>query len=240
MQRLSRVTCPVAKPLIRVTFMLKFLVMMSHLPEPVFRQLKRFVRGVDDGLQAGVHTVDRAMSADRAFDHGYVASPLFRALLCSVGGEVASTNHLQFDELGNGGCEITITHQGYERRFRLKRAKFDARGFLDLRVSSDSLVTKTAIGMNRSLFDDDDVSTPPFEQWLLAYSLSPSTRVLQKVYATLPIGLVDPDSVSPYRLALGPVVPIPLITPTPPRFDGGREDLDLGDADEEEGFGEVA
>ena len=65
-------------------------------------------------------------------------------------------------------------------------------------------------------------------------------EVSEKVFATLPIGLVDPESVSPYRLALGPVVLIPLVASPPPRFDGDREDLDLGDADEEEASGEAA
>jgi hypothetical protein len=208
-----------------VTLALKFLGMMSHpLPDPVLDRVKRFVWGLEEGLQAAAHKVGSAIAEHPAFDARWVESPLIRALISSTAQSLAA-NGVRVESLANGGAEISITHDGIERRLRLKRADLDSYGRLDVRTSSDGILAATA--RDPSLFDDpDEVDPERVEQWVLAYLLHPGTRTFRSVSAGRVVGFLTTSP--PYRLALADLVVIPHIAPPPLGFPSNQDDLDLG------------
>ena len=205
---------------------------MSHLPNPVLEALTAFACAVDDGLQAEGYRVDRAARAAKPFQLGYVVGTMHRALLCSIALEVAMAQGIGFEELGNGGGIASVMHDGNEYRFWLKKGRRDARGYLDVRVSSESRLTFSAVNTNLSLFGDDHL-TQQDTMWVLAYLVDPITRSFREAFAALPNGLVQ-GTTKPYRLSFATMVPISFDSLMPPGFDGHDEDLDLGDAQYED------
>jgi hypothetical protein len=210
-----------------VTSGLNFFGMESHpLPAPVIKRITRLVCGLEEGLQAQGHLIDRAISINPAFDQGFVESPLHRALIRSIIQSVAGRG-MSVEPLGNGGCELLHVHGGIERLFRVKKAQLDADGRLEVRSSTDSLLTQKAQVMR--LFDVD--THEPIEhagrseQWILAYLLNPVTRTLKRVIAGR---LVDyANDHPPFRLVLGDVEEIPFSAPLPGDFKATDDDLDL-------------
>lgn len=217
-----------------VTFVLIVFLMLSHpLPEPVLSLLKRFVSGVEEGLQADAHKVGLAVAEHPGFDTNWVESHLIRAVIASLS-RAFGGNDLSMEDLANGGVEVTNVHEGVERRFRLRRAKRDARGTLVVTTSSDSILTLTA--QDPTLFDDEDtLSAPPpdLEQWVIAYLLHPGTLTFAEVSVARVAGVIGDRS--PYRLKLADIVRVPHAVPLPPDFTPDRDDLDLPGEDEDRG-----
>jgi hypothetical protein len=203
----------------------------------VFKRLKSLACGLEEGLQEESHKVATAMAVHPAFNQGYVDSPLMRALICNIARSVAGRG-ISIEVLPNGGCEASIIYKGVERLFRLRKATRDADGRLDVRVSSDSLLTHRARAMQ--LFDDESFEpiepAEQVEQWVLPYLIDPRTRTLKEVFAALPIDTVNEHA--PFRLILQDIVQIPHTTPPPSGFRKDDDDLDLGgeeEGDEETG-----
>lgn len=216
---------------------LKLLVVMSHrLPKPVLDDLGSFVVSVEDRLQAEGHKVSVAMAEHTAFGVGWVETDLTRALICETARSLGGSR-FRPDELGNGGVELVHVHRGVERRFRLRRAKRDAYGALQVVVNSDSILTGTAreVEATLTLFGDSEPEpvVASHEQWVLAYLLHPVTRTFVEVIAGRVVGLLT--SSPPYRLRLTDLAEIPFIATPPSNFPGAREDLDLDKDDEREG-----
>lgn len=211
--------------------------MKSPLPTPVFHRLTDFVQQLEDGVAARSHNVERAVSIDDAFDRRWVDTGLTRAVIHHVAMGYRSRG-VRVEDLGNGGAEARIAFGRVDRHFRLRRAKFDADGRLDVRVSGESFLRKRA-DIQHSLFETDPVvlDTAEAEQWVLAYTIEPTTRTLLDVFAAYPTGYANLKS--PYRLILDHVARIPLATP-PTTFRGrSNEDL-FGDDAIEDGGEELA
>lgn len=200
----------------------------------MFRQLTDFVQHLDDGVAARSHNVERAVAIDDAFDRGWVDTGLTRAVIHRVATSYRARG-VRVEDLGNGGAEARIAFGRVDRHFRLRRAKFDADGRLDVRVSGESFLRKRA-DIQHSLFETDPVilGTAEAEQWVLAYTVEPTTRTLLDVFAAYPTGYANAKS--PYRLILDHVVRIPLATP--PSTFRGRSDEDLFGGEAEEDGGE--
>jgi hypothetical protein len=219
-----------------VTFGVKVLSMKSPLPDDVHGRLVRFARALEDGLQADAHKVGQAVAVDDSFDHGFVTSPLIRALVLKAARH-ARIPGLRAIELSNGGCELVIMYDRVEYHFRLRKAKFDRYGLLDVRTSSDSLITRRAAA-HRFLDDDLEIVTE-FQDtaadggavgWILAYVLNPATGTLGNIAAALPVGLLNDHS--PYRLQLQHTTWLSFQAPPSGGFRTSSDDLDLGDEDE--------
>lgn len=219
-----------------MTLGLKSFLVMSHpLPQPVLDLLTPLARGLDEGLQAEGHHVDTGIAVHPAFDQSYVDANLTRAMVCSI---VRSLDlpGLSVEILPLGGCEVRSFHEGVERLFRLRRARRDADGYLDVRVSSDSILTTkvnppTLFGPDATeLFEPETEN----EQWVLPYLISGSTRTLIEMSAALPIGTRNEHS--PFRLILDQIVRVPHTPVSPPSFPTTEEDLDI--PEETEGTGE--
>ncbi len=203
---------------------------MNSLPAIVERRLQGVVTLLDEGLQARVHAIHEARRTDRAFRRPFTASPLLRALLCDLLGDLGSSV-VRVDELGNGGCEVVMFDDGVERRFRLKLASRDQYGRLVVTASSDSILTTAP--RPPELFDPPEFnSASTIEQWVLAYRLQSETSTFMEVSAGRVVGTVNDRP--PYRLLLDDLVAFAVTPPTPPSFRGSEDDLDLG---EEEGLG---
>ncbi len=218
-----------------MTLTLKSLGMMSHpLPPPVLDMLKPLARELDEGLQAESHHVGTAISVHDAFDQAYVDSHLTRALVCAIT-RSAVFSGLSVTELANGGCEVRNSYQGVERLFRLKKARRDADGLLDVRVSSDSLLTHRVRAA--TLFDADEIElfdeVVQTEQWVLPYLINPSSRTLIQIYAALPIGTRQEHP--PFRLILDNIVQIPHTSLPPKSFPKREDDLDIPGEEEKGG-----
>lgn len=194
------------------------------------------VVGLEDRLQADAHTVSVAIGEHSAFNVRWIETHLTRALI-SDAATLVGEKRFRTHDLGNGGVELVHLLGGVERRFRLRRGQRDAYGVLQVMSNSDSILTDAARAVDATLFDGD--STPParYEQWVLAYRLHPVTRTFVEVKAGRVVGFLTQRP--PYRLRLADVVNVPFLAPTPPSFPGNRDDLDLGDEDEDEGRGDV-
>lgn len=216
-----------------VTRRLKFLSVTSHLsialPSPVVDLLTQMAEALDEGLQAEGHNVGTAMTVHSSFDEGYIASPLRRGLVSGIVRGVGIPG-LRFRAVGNGGCEVHNVHEDVVRRFRLKSAKRDVDGRIDVRVGTDSILTHRARAA--TLFDTSEPEQgtmfPADEIWLLPYMVSPVTWTLNEMYVGLPVGTVNEHP--PFRLVLDHVVRLHHLTPPPPSFRATSEDLDLGEA----------
>lgn len=203
---------------------------MNSLPAIVERRLQGIVTLLNEGLQERVHGVHEARRADRAFRRPFTASPLLRALLCDILGDVQSST-IRVDELGNGGCEVVMHDADIERRFRLKLAARDQYGRLVVTASSDSILAVAP--RLPELFDPPELKSPSsIEQWVLAYRLHGDTSTFVEVSAGRVVGKANERP--PYRLLLDDLVSFAIHPPIPPSFRGSEDDLDLG---EEEGFG---
>lgn len=208
---------------------------MESLPDPVLRKLQTVVTILDDGLQERTHKVDAARRIDRAFRRrSFTEDPLRRSLLCDI--LVASgTPGVRVDELGNGGCELSIVHGGVERRFRLKKASVGRYNQLVVTASSDSILTPQARRARQATlwdeFEPDTCEPEPeqFQQWVLAYLLHPQTRTFTAVTAGRVVDVKGRRS--PFKLVLDDLVHF-AVTPAPAvQFVGDDDDLDLGEGD---------
>lgn len=206
---------------------------MSHyaLPGPVSSRLTRFVSGIEDALQAGVHAVGAAQDQHPGFGVNWLQTDLVRAIVSATARDLEGDG-LRVDDKGNGGVEATIVHERIERRFRVKRVKGrDGRGELIVTANSDSFLTLTARAPN--LFDEEPVMGPTtIEQWVLAHMLDPRTLTFAEVSAGRVVDVVGKRS--PFRLKLADLAVIPHTAPLPPDFRPGKDDLDLGE-DEDRG-----
>lgn len=212
-----------------MTLVLKFLAVKSHALSPrVIQLLKAFVEGLEEGLQSTAYKVGNAMVQHPAFDAKWVESPLIRALICSIARQ-AQIPGLKVEELTNGGVELCITEQGVDYRFRVKRARLDAFGRWDVRVSTDSLLASPNV-LQPTLFDGD-FEPLRMERWVMAYLLDPGTRTFAEISVARIVGFLT--SSPPYRLALADVVHIPLAAPLPPSFDPDEDDLAFPDEEED-------
>jgi hypothetical protein len=205
---------------------------MSHLPEPVRKQLKVAVDALDEGLQERSRLVSAAMKLDIGFDERYVSSVLTRSLLCAV---LRESPDLDIEEKSNGGCELHIRHAGVAHHFRWRKAGRNKRNGLVVTANSDSALTTRVRAQTMGEQHAPKVVTD--EQWVIAYFLHPAEYTLTEAWAARPVGLIG-DS-PPYRYELADVTEIRIGAETaPPPFAGADEDLDLGDegeAGEDEG-----
>jgi hypothetical protein len=224
-----------------VTWRLKSLVMESLLPEPVVQTLTALVKHVHEGLQARAHNVEKAIAADPSgLDHGFVVGGMTRGIIGDLI-DTAGIAGVQTEDLGNGGREIRVLHDGEFIPFRWRKATRRNWGTMDVIVNSDSFLTKTAKPMDLFEYAGMTSRAPDDGEWywVLAHILDPITGCLAEVTAARIVGTVNEHS--PFRLRLDNHVAIPLEEPAPPSFPGKHEDLDLDDErpDESEGDGDA-
>lgn len=203
-------------------------MMSPGLPKALLNDLERVVRGLEEGMQAEGHTVGVAMDANESFHRSWVETDLCRAALSVLVRDLIVDKFL-FEDLGNGGVEISRIDAGVDRRFRLKKATRDSKGLL-ITVNAESKILTLPPPRGLTLFDDEAQRTarpPKVEQWVIAYILN-STHTFEEVSVAKVAGR---DGLC--RLKLTDVVRIPHEAPPPPDFKPPAEDdLDLGDEDE--------
>ena len=202
--------------------------MISPLPTNLLEDLEYVVCGLEEGMQAEGHTVGVAMEANESFERGWVENDLCRAALSALVRDLIGDKFL-FDDLGNGGVELSRVDEGVERRFRLKRATRDSKGLV-VTVNSDSKILTTPSPRDLTLFADAaarNAPLPKVEQWVIPYILN-SARTFSEVSVARVVG-----KIGLCRLKLADVIRIPHEAPPPPDFKPPVEDdLDLGEEDE--------
>jgi len=201
---------------------------MSHpLPPHVLTQVTRLVVGIEEALQADIHNVWKVKVLHPGFKTGWLESALVRALVSSAAQDLTGEDY-RIEDMGNGGVELVIVHEGVERRFRIKRARLDCRGQMEVTANSDSLLTKVVAPP--SLFDDEtswNAPLPTQEQWAIACLFDSRTLTFSLVKAGRVVG--KRGNKPPFRLNLADLVVIPHAAPMPSDFRPDQEDLDLGE-----------
>lgn len=209
-----------------VTLGIKSLGMESHLPQPLVDAVAELVNQIDDFLQHDAHEVEVAMGAHAAFDRRDVDSLLVRSLISDGATRFAGPG-LVVEQFGLGGCEVRRATDGVLYRFRFKRARLDQYGAMVVKVNADSAISHQLPEL--TLWDDEaTAAATDVQDWMIAYLLHPETRTFTKVILGKPVDFIGK---SPLKVVFGATLPVPLGSPTPERFVGDADDLDLGDED---------
>jgi hypothetical protein len=177
------------------------------------RQLDEVAFDLREAFGERGHRVDVALDADPAFGSGRSRSSLMSDLVMDVVGRAASRVGLYFQPVNGSGREII----GEEHRYRVRRARRDAKGNIVVTVSSES-----------SLGCEEELTLFPRTSWLFGW-ISDAEGLVAEVFAAEILGL---EAGSPGRLILGSCLTLGSGGPFDGRFIPADEDLDFGEEEE--------
>jgi hypothetical protein len=183
-------------------------------PSDLERQrLDRIADELREAFSERGYRVDVALEADPAFGSGRSRSSLMNDLVLETVSRSASKLGVYFQPVNGTGRELI----GERHRYRIRRAKRDAKEDLIVTVSSES-----SLGM------EEEPTLFPLTSWIFGW-ITNADGLIDEVIAAEILGILPG---SPGRLLLGNVLHLGSDGPFGGGFRPAEEDLDLGDEGE--------
>ena len=186
-----------------------------------------------ESIGARGHRIGQALALDDAFGSGSRRSLLRDLVTDAVATAVGRAGQAEFRPVNGQGRELRFLLDT-DRRYRLRRGRWNSRGELVVQVSSASALA----------VDEDEFSLWPFEQWALVWAAGDDCQITDVVAAYVQ----DVTEGRPGRMVFGDQFRLGTSSPTPSpaRFVGDGDELDgflddfLDEGDEDERPGEAS